>query len=131
MLCVQVQYCSSICQDQAWKQYHRTLCLRSHSHNPNHPLEQLNEAWKWVFGYKNFTLRFSWFPSILPDKYIVCNHAAILCDAVDIVYCHCKNFMHRIHSLTPMCGYVIIIHFYNVVSATLVLIVGLVVTFGW
>ncbi|XP_023722899.2 SET and MYND domain-containing protein 5 [Cryptotermes secundus] len=41
-----VWYCSSTCQEQAWNQYHRTLCLQSHSHHPNHPLEQLNGAWK-------------------------------------------------------------------------------------
>ncbi|PSN44796.1 SET and MYND domain-containing protein 5 [Blattella germanica] len=41
-----VQYCNTSCKDQAWNQYHRTLCLRSHLHNANHPLEQLNEAWK-------------------------------------------------------------------------------------
>lgn len=43
-----VQYCSGICRDKAWSQYHRTLCLKSHSHDPNHPLEQLNEAWKYM-----------------------------------------------------------------------------------
>ncbi|KAJ9600259.1 hypothetical protein L9F63_009435 [Diploptera punctata] len=41
-----VQYCSDSCREKAWIHYHRTLCLQSRSRNPNHPLEQLNEAWK-------------------------------------------------------------------------------------
>jgi len=43
-----VQYCSSICRDKAWSQYHKTLCLKSHSPDPNHPLERLNESWKYM-----------------------------------------------------------------------------------
>ncbi|XP_021926458.1 SET and MYND domain-containing protein 5 isoform X2 [Zootermopsis nevadensis] len=43
-----VQYCSTICKDQAWNLHHRTLCLQSHSRNVNHPLEQLNETWKYM-----------------------------------------------------------------------------------
>ncbi|XP_069679651.1 histone-lysine N-trimethyltransferase SMYD5 [Periplaneta americana] len=41
-----VQYCSITCRDQAWNQYHKTLCLQKFSLNLSHPLEQLNEAWK-------------------------------------------------------------------------------------
>lgn len=41
-----VQYCTISCRELAWNQYHRTLCLQSRSNNINHPLEQLNEAWK-------------------------------------------------------------------------------------
>ncbi|XP_068087175.1 histone-lysine N-trimethyltransferase SMYD5 isoform X2 [Anabrus simplex] len=41
-----VQYCSIECRDEAWRQFHRTLCLQSRSKDGAHPLEQLNEAWK-------------------------------------------------------------------------------------
>jgi len=41
-----VAYCSPNCRDQAWNQYHETICQRVLGGNPNHPLEKLNEAWK-------------------------------------------------------------------------------------
>lgn len=41
-----VTYCSSECRDQAFNQYHKTLCCNVLGGDPNHPLEKLNEAWK-------------------------------------------------------------------------------------
>ncbi|XP_071448093.1 protein-lysine N-trimethyltransferase SMYD5 [Hetaerina americana] len=41
-----VQYCSKECQEQAWKQYHMTLCVGTCEESPSHPLNILNEAWK-------------------------------------------------------------------------------------
>ncbi|EFX89935.1 SET and MYND domain-containing 5 protein [Daphnia pulex] len=41
-----VTYCSVDCKDQAWNQYHKTICCNMFGGNSNHPLEKLNEAWK-------------------------------------------------------------------------------------
>lgn len=43
-----VNYCSEECKVEAFGQYHKTLCLKTHETNGSHPLEQLNEAWKKV-----------------------------------------------------------------------------------
>ncbi|XP_068216143.1 histone-lysine N-trimethyltransferase SMYD5 isoform X1 [Palaemon carinicauda] len=40
-------YCSRECRVSAWTQYHDTLCLRSFTPDPTHPLVMLQEAWKW------------------------------------------------------------------------------------
>jgi hypothetical protein len=42
------EYCSVECQSAAYNQYHRILCLQTTERNNYHPLEQLNEAWKYV-----------------------------------------------------------------------------------
>ncbi|CAH3117202.1 unnamed protein product [Porites lobata] len=42
----QVTYCSEECQQTAWEQYHRMLCLGENQGDPSHPLEQLQEAWR-------------------------------------------------------------------------------------
>lgn len=39
-------YCSRDCRASAWSQYHETLCLRSFTPDPTHPLVMLQDAWK-------------------------------------------------------------------------------------
>lgn len=41
-----IRYCSENCRLEAYNKYHATLCLKLNLHNQDHPLNQLNEAWK-------------------------------------------------------------------------------------
>lgn len=42
----EVSYCSSLCRDQAWEQYHQLLCTSSLYGEAKHPLDQLQDAWR-------------------------------------------------------------------------------------
>ncbi|MCJ8735728.1 hypothetical protein PDJAM_G00250710 [Pangasius djambal] len=42
----QVMYCSSECRQAAWDQYHQVLCLGPSHHDPDHPVNKLQEAWR-------------------------------------------------------------------------------------
>lgn len=42
----QLSYCSTSCKDQAWDQYHKTLCSHVMGGSSQLPLDKLNEAWK-------------------------------------------------------------------------------------
>ncbi|TSQ35292.1 SET and MYND domain-containing protein 5 [Bagarius yarrelli] len=42
----QVMYCSSECRQAAWDQYHKVLCLGPSHHDPNHPINKLQDAWR-------------------------------------------------------------------------------------
>uniref|UniRef100_H3ALH6 SMYD family member 5 n=1 Tax=Latimeria chalumnae TaxID=7897 RepID=H3ALH6_LATCH len=46
----QVQYCSPECKRVAYERYHRVLCLGPSREDPEHPLNKLQEAWRWVCG---------------------------------------------------------------------------------
>ena len=43
-----VSYCSKQCQEEAWASFHKTLCLRTNTPDPAHPLLQLDELWKTI-----------------------------------------------------------------------------------
>ena len=47
-----ITYCRAECRDRAWNQYHKTICVGQLGSSPEHPLEKLNEAWKWVMTPK-------------------------------------------------------------------------------
>uniref|UniRef100_A0A8C1CP15 Protein-lysine N-trimethyltransferase SMYD5 n=1 Tax=Cyprinus carpio carpio TaxID=630221 RepID=A0A8C1CP15_CYPCA len=42
----QVMYCSAECRQAAWEQHHRLLCIGSSHHDPDHPLNKLQDAWR-------------------------------------------------------------------------------------
>ncbi|KTG01529.1 hypothetical protein cypCar_00031068 [Cyprinus carpio] len=44
----QVMYCSAECRQAAWEQYHKLLCLGPSHHDPDHPLNKLQDAWRSV-----------------------------------------------------------------------------------
>uniref|UniRef100_A0A8C2CQA4 Protein-lysine N-trimethyltransferase SMYD5 n=1 Tax=Cyprinus carpio TaxID=7962 RepID=A0A8C2CQA4_CYPCA len=44
----QVMYCSAECRQAAWEQHHRLLCIGSSHHDPDHPLNKLQDAWRSV-----------------------------------------------------------------------------------
>ena len=48
---LQVKYCSEECRQRAWDHYHRTLCLGQNEGDPSHPLEQLQESWRFFIIY--------------------------------------------------------------------------------
>nr|CAD7400590.1 unnamed protein product [Timema cristinae] len=67
-----VRYCCAECRDAAWSQYHKTLCTQSRTRDPSHPLEQLNDTWKYILLANNkhththsFACSFFLFPPIL------------------------------------------------------------------
>ncbi|KTF82032.1 hypothetical protein cypCar_00032288 [Cyprinus carpio] len=45
---VKVMYCSAECRQAAWEQHHRLLCIGSSHHDPDHPLNKLQDAWRSV-----------------------------------------------------------------------------------
>ena len=66
---LQACYCCEECRDSAWEQYHKTLCLRSFTPDPSHPLVMLQEAWKLVFILLNtltYTMKNLITPCTLP-----------------------------------------------------------------
>lgn len=42
-----VMYCSSECRQAASEQYHKVLCTGPSREDPEHPLNKLQEAWRW------------------------------------------------------------------------------------
>jgi len=44
--CCDASYCGESCRESAWEQYHKTLCTRSFTRDPSHPLVILQETWK-------------------------------------------------------------------------------------
>ncbi|XP_015924538.1 protein-lysine N-trimethyltransferase SMYD5 isoform X2 [Parasteatoda tepidariorum] len=42
----EVSYCNVHCREQAWEQYHQVLCTSSYLGNTQHPLDQLQNAWR-------------------------------------------------------------------------------------
>lgn len=42
----QVKYCCKECQDRAWQEYHKTLCMGPSKDDAEHPLNRLQEAWR-------------------------------------------------------------------------------------
>lgn len=42
----QVTYCSEECRCAAWEKYHQVLCVGPSTHNSEHPLARLQEAWR-------------------------------------------------------------------------------------
>lgn len=45
---LQVKYCSSECRQAAADQYHRVLCLGPSQEDPDHPVNKLQDAWRWL-----------------------------------------------------------------------------------
>ena len=61
-ICLQVKYCSEECRQAAWDQHHRTLCLGENHGDPDHPLEKLQEAWRFLFDFVLIVKKFvQWF----------------------------------------------------------------------
>uniref|UniRef100_A0A672SKZ7 Protein-lysine N-trimethyltransferase SMYD5 n=1 Tax=Sinocyclocheilus grahami TaxID=75366 RepID=A0A672SKZ7_SINGR len=44
----QVMYCSAECRQAAWEQHHKLLCLGPSHHDPDHPVNKLQDAWRSV-----------------------------------------------------------------------------------
>jgi hypothetical protein len=44
----QIDYCSNECKKEAFLLYHQVLCLGEHRFNPEHPINLLLDAWKYV-----------------------------------------------------------------------------------
>lgn len=42
-----MEYCSAECLDKANNQYHQILCLKSKAREGAHPVERINDVWKY------------------------------------------------------------------------------------
>lgn len=75
---LQVKYCSEECRQRAWDHYHRTLCLGQNEGDPSHPLEQLQESWRFFIIF--FSIFLYLFLTELSNQFIFhlnCNHSMI------------------------------------------------------
>lgn len=43
----EVIYCSEICRNDAYNQYHMVMCLKNNYNDPLHPMNELKEIWKY------------------------------------------------------------------------------------